>query len=187
MRLDDWGMRKYTSSKEVQPTKGPSQRHSILQRTTHVIANERALSARPNVDPDSNDEDDRDLFLVFPDGIRIPRIPLKVSELMALIPPQSKYAFEILVVKWQNDAEYMRTLVTLMKTSIMQNGSGPGQFLTIQGIICSDSFCWYHSVILHAVVTGQGIWGVKSYNASPVCTYYKLHLDQEALSSFLSF
>ena len=110
MKLDDWGFRKNNSSKPNRVIKTQSQKSSKHQQRAKTSREDSIVSA---VSERSNFSSDND-HIVFPDGCRIPKSPMKVSKLMALIPSHSKYTGEILLVKWQGGGEYLRALLLLM-------------------------------------------------------------------------
>jgi len=110
MRLDEWGLRKYTTGKDVQTVN--IRRHS---RSLTPEQKSDATTAKINPINEVCEQNREDNYVRFPGGVFVPRTPIKVADLWRMIPPFCEYTFEILLVKWQQDGEYMEIMRSLLK------------------------------------------------------------------------
>jgi hypothetical protein len=116
MRLDDWGLRKYSTNRDEQTIRPPPRSgYFALDQEPDIAARESGSNLGHFSDDDDDDDDDEDDYIKFPGGIAIPKRPLKVVDLLAFIPQNSKHTFEILLMKWQKDEEYLKVMTGLLK------------------------------------------------------------------------
>ncbi|KAG9238034.1 Clr5 domain-containing protein [Amylocarpus encephaloides] len=103
MRVDEWGLRKYKSTKNHVPQK--------MRKTDHAKPHIVDLTTPPPdvVHPSYTDID-------FPDGTSIPEGPIKASELRSLVPGNWPYTLEVFLIKWQDDGEYLKTILDVIAT-----------------------------------------------------------------------